>query len=225
MAAYGHIDTWINNEQLVSDILVVYQKIGHIGTYMHMSSQWTTCIGGFSFYSNHSIWGHIGIYRHMSTQWTTSLRGCSCVSNHWPNGRNGHIPSQEFTVDNTYWRLWLCLQPVPTWGHMGTYIHMSSQCTSCIEGFSFDSNHWPYGGPWSHTDTWVYIERTVSEILVVYLIFGHMGENGHIHTHEWVHNGQQVLKAVAMTQYIGHMRAHGHILTHEFTLDNKYWRL
>ena len=127
MAAYGHIDTWINNEQLVSDVLVVYQKIGHIGTYMHMSSQWTTCIGGFSFYSNHSIWGHISIYRHMSTQWTTSLRGCSCVSNHWPNGRNGHIPSQEFTVDNTYWRLWLCLQPVPTWGHMGTYLHLKSK--------------------------------------------------------------------------------------------------
>ena len=124
MAAYGHIDTWINNEQLVSDILVVYQKIGHIGTYMHMSSQWTTCIGGFSFYSNHSIWGHIGIYRHMSTQWTTSLRGCSCVSNHWPNrGKWAHT----YTLAQECKPLSEVIGIYQKIGHMGTHGHILTQ--------------------------------------------------------------------------------------------------
>ena len=62
---------------------------------------------------------------------------------------------------------------------------MSSQCTSCIEGFSFDLNHWPYGGTWAYTDTGVHNEQPVSEVVVVNQTIGHIGENGYIHTHEF----------------------------------------
>ena len=63
-------------------------------------------------------------------------------------------------------------------GHIGTYMHMSSQWTTCIGGFSFDLNHWPYVGTWAYTETEVHNEQPVSEFIGMYQTIGLMGNMG-----------------------------------------------
>ena len=189
-------------------------------------------------------------YIHMSSECVTSIGGCSYDSNHWPHGGTwAHKKTHEFAIDKQFQRLLVCIRSLATWGHMGIYRHMSLQWTTSLRGNSHVSNHWQYGVTWAHEDTWVYYGELVLEVIGVTQIICHMGTYRHMssqwttsfrgywyvsnhwphggtfaHTDTWVYNRQPILEVIPVAQTFGHMGAHGHIWTHELKM-NKYWRL
>ena len=123
----------------------------------------------------------MGTWRHMSLLWRTSIGGYRCDSNHLPHG---HIQTHEFTMNNQFQRLLVCIKSLATWGYICTYWHMSSECVTSIGGCSYDSNHWPHGGTWAHKKTHEFaIDKQFQRLLVCIrslATWGHMGIYRHM---------------------------------------------